>query len=80
VPTPDFYEREVRPTGALYVGSAETVARKIAQNLPILGANRFDLKHGMPGMSQGSLLESIERFGTEVVPRARELLQEQAAA
>ena len=73
-PTPDFYEREVGPRGALYVGSPETVARKIAQNLPILGANRFDLKLGMPGMSQASLLRNIELYRTEVVPRVRALL------
>ena len=73
-PTPDFYEREVGPSGALYVGSPETVAKKIAQNLPILGAKRFDLKLGMPGMSQASLLRNIELYGTEVVPRVRELL------
>ena len=80
VPTPDFYEREVGPRGALYVGSPETVAKKIAQNLPILGASRFDLKHGMPGMSQESLLRSIELYGTSVVPRVRELLATPAAA
>ncbi|HXN92137.1 MAG TPA: LLM class flavin-dependent oxidoreductase [Candidatus Sulfotelmatobacter sp.] len=73
-PTFEFYEREVGPRGALYVGSPETVAVKIARNLPILNANRFDLKHGMPGMSQESLLRSIELFGTEAVPRAKELL------
>ena len=79
MPTLAFYNREVGPRGALYVGSAETVAQKIAQNLPILGASRFDLKHGMPGMSQGSLLRSIELFGTRVVPRVRELLATKAA-
>ncbi len=77
-PTPEFFEREVGPRGALYVGSPETVAKKIATNLPVLSANRFDLKHGMPGMSQAQLLRSIELFGTEVVPRVRELLDEAA--
>ena len=72
--TPEFYEREVGPGGALHVGSPETVATKIARNLPMLGATRFDLKHGMPGMPQESLLKSIELFGTRVVPRVRELL------
>jgi len=74
VPTPDFYEREVGPWGALYVGSPETVARKIAENLPRLSANRFDLKFGMPGMSQASLMKNVELYGTRVVPRVRELL------
>jgi len=79
-PTRDFYEREIGARGALYVGSPETVANKIAQNLPILAANRFDLKHGMPGMSQQSLLRCIELLGTAVVPRVRELLATTAAA
>ena len=74
VPTPDFYEREVGPRGALYVGSPETVARKIAENLSVLGANRFDLKFGMPGMSQTSLMKNVELYGTRVIPRVRELL------
>ena len=80
VPSRDFYEREVGPRGALHVGSPETVAQKIAANLPLLGASRFDLKHGMPGMSQTSLLSSIELFGTRVVPRVREVLAARAAA
>lgn len=73
-PTRAFFEREVGPTGALYVGSPETVATKIATNLPMLGATRFDLKFGMPGMSQASLLKNIELYGTGVVPQVRELL------
>jgi len=76
-PTPEFYEREVGPRGALYVGSPETVAQKMAKNMPILHARRFDLKHGMPGMAQGSLLKSIQLFGSRVVPRTRELLASQ---
>jgi probable LLM family oxidoreductase len=79
-PTPQFFEREVGPSGALYVGSPETVAAKIAQNLPILGASRFDLKFGMPHMSQGSAMKTIELYGTNVVPRVRELLTTPAAA
>ena len=78
-PTPEFFDREVGPRGALYVGSSKTVAEKIARNLPILHANRFDLKHGMPGMSQTSMLKSIELFGTEVVPQAKALLADQVA-
>jgi probable LLM family oxidoreductase len=73
-PTPEFFEREVGPRGALYVGSPETVARKIAEYLPVLRATRFDMKFGMPGMTQASLLKSIELYGTTVIPRVRELL------
>jgi probable LLM family oxidoreductase len=73
-PTPAFFEREVGNAGALYVGSPGTVAKKIASYLPMLGGTRFDLKFGMPGLTQKSLLKNVELYGTEVVPRVRELL------
>jgi alkanesulfonate monooxygenase SsuD/methylene tetrahydromethanopterin reductase-like flavin-dependent oxidoreductase (luciferase family) len=68
--------REVGPQGALYVGSPETVAGKIAANLTALGANRFDLKYGMGGLSHESLMSNIELYGTQVIPRVRELMAE----
>ena len=74
VPTEESFMREIGPQGALYVGSPQTVARKIAANLPALGATRFDLKYGMGGLSHESLLTNIELYGTQVVPRVRELL------
>jgi probable LLM family oxidoreductase len=74
VPTKQSFLHETGPQGALYVGSPETVARKIAANLPALGATRFDLKYGMGGLSHDALLTNIELYGTEVVPRVRELL------
>ena len=80
IPTPETFVRELGPHGALHVGSPETVAQKIAQTLTSLGANRFDLKYGMGGLSQAGLLRSIELYGTQVVPRVRELLAERAPA
>jgi probable LLM family oxidoreductase len=74
VPTKESFEYEVGPHGALYVGSPETVAQKIATNLTVLGANRFDLKYGMGGLSHRALMTNIELYGTKVVPRVRELL------
>jgi hypothetical protein len=65
----------LEPDGALYVGAPETVARKIAANLPTLGANRFDLEYGMGGHE--ALMTNIELYGTQVIPRVRELLAEQ---
>lgn len=62
------------PQGALYVGSPETVAQKIVQNLTALGATRFDLKYGMVGLSHQALMANIELYGTQVIPRVRELL------
>ncbi len=74
VPTEKVFLNEIGPEGALYVGSPETVARKIAANLPALGATRFDLKYGMGGLSHESLMTNIELYGTQVIPRVRELL------
>jgi alkanesulfonate monooxygenase SsuD/methylene tetrahydromethanopterin reductase-like flavin-dependent oxidoreductase (luciferase family) len=64
-----------RKRGALYVGSPETVAQKIAANLIALGANRFDLKYGMGGLSHEALMKNIELYGTQVIPRVRALLE-----
>ncbi|MCU1355983.1 MAG: luciferase [Acidimicrobiales bacterium] len=74
VPTRESFQHEIGPDGALYVGSPETVAQKIAANLPTLGATRFDLKYGMGGLSQAELMTNIELYGTQVIPRVRELL------
>jgi probable LLM family oxidoreductase len=74
IPTKESFMYEVGPRGALYIGSPETVAQKIAANLTALGANRFDLKYGMGGLSHEALMRNIELYGTQVIPRVRELL------
>jgi probable LLM family oxidoreductase len=74
VPTKESFLHETGPHGALYVGSPETVARKIAANLPALGADRFDLKYGMGGLAHEALMTNIELYGARVIPRVRELL------
>ncbi len=74
IPTKESFAFETGPRGALYVGSPETVAQKIAANLTALGASRFDLKYGMPGLPHRALLTNIELYGTQVIPRVRELL------
>jgi alkanesulfonate monooxygenase SsuD/methylene tetrahydromethanopterin reductase-like flavin-dependent oxidoreductase (luciferase family) len=74
IPTVESFRFETGPQGALFVGSPETVAQKIAANLKILGANRFDLKFGMPGLAHDAMMKNVELYGTKVVPRVRELL------
>lgn len=69
----DEFEREAAE-GALYVGSPETVARKIAATVQALGLTRFDLKYANGPMPHGQLMRSIELYGSQVVPRVRELL------
>jgi probable LLM family oxidoreductase len=74
IPTEESFDAETGPDGALYVGSPETVAEKIAANLRVLGASRFDLKYGMPGLTHEQLLTAIDLYGRKVIPRVRELL------
>jgi alkanesulfonate monooxygenase SsuD/methylene tetrahydromethanopterin reductase-like flavin-dependent oxidoreductase (luciferase family) len=74
IPTKESFMWEIGPQGALYVGSPETVAQKIAHNLTVLGATRFDLKYGIGGLSHRALMTNIELYGNQIVPRVRELL------
>lgn len=59
--------------GAMFVGSPETVARKIVWAVETLGIERFDLKYDS-GTSHEDNLRTIELFGTRVIPLVRELL------
>ncbi|WKD59576.1 LLM class flavin-dependent oxidoreductase [Corynebacterium caspium] len=67
-------DREVH-SGALFVGSPETVARKIAKGIKDLGADTFDLKIGS-GTPEAEM-KSIELYGTKVAPLVREMVAEQ---
>jgi len=70
----DHFEREAAPDGALCVGSPETVAAKIVRTVQTLGLSRFDLKYSNGTLPHGTMMTSIELFGTKVAPRVRELL------
>jgi probable LLM family oxidoreductase len=59
---------------ALFVGSPETVATRIAAAVTDLGIERFDLKYASGPMPHEQLLTAIELYGTEVIPRVRTLL------
>jgi hypothetical protein len=39
-----------------------------------------DLKYGMGGLSQAALMTNIELYGSQVIPRVRELLAETRGA
>lgn len=60
--------------GALFVGSPDTVARRIADTVSVLGIQRFDLKYANGPMPHEQLLRTIELYGTEVIPKVRQLL------
>jgi probable LLM family oxidoreductase len=68
------FEREAGPDGALYCGSPETVARKIAETFKALGLTRFDLKYANGTMPHDKLMTSIELYGTTVMPLVRDML------
>ncbi len=72
-PTRQRYEAEV-DTGALFVGSPETVAAKIAQVARDLRLSRFDLKYDIMHLPRDARARTIELLGREVGPRVRELL------
>jgi probable LLM family oxidoreductase len=74
------FEAAAGPTGSLYAGSPETVARKIAETVRTLDLARFDLKYSAGTLPHEHMLESIERYGTEVIPRVRDLLAEDVPA
>jgi probable LLM family oxidoreductase len=66
--------------GALYAGSPESVAQKIAAAMRSVGATRFDLKYSNGTLPHEAMMGSIERYATLVVPRVRELLETADAA
>jgi alkanesulfonate monooxygenase SsuD/methylene tetrahydromethanopterin reductase-like flavin-dependent oxidoreductase (luciferase family) len=59
-------------TGALCVGSPDTVAKKISHTVTALGLSRFDLKYSNGALPHELLTRSIELIGTVVAPRVRE--------
>jgi probable LLM family oxidoreductase len=71
--TPAQFSAEI-DGGSLYVGSPETVARKIAGTLKSLGASRFDMKYSTGKLSHERLLHGIELYGSRVIPLVREML------
>jgi probable LLM family oxidoreductase len=72
--TREQFDENAGPTGSLFVGSPETVAQKIAWSMRTLGLSRFQLKYAVGGLPHALRMESIRLYGTEVVPRVRELL------
>ncbi len=72
------YEMSAGPEGALFVGSPETVATKIAAVARAFGLARFDLKYSTGTLPHDKMMRCIEMYGTEVAPRVRQLLAEPA--
>jgi probable LLM family oxidoreductase len=60
--------------GSLYIGSPETVAKKIAATVKALGVNRFDLKYSAGPVPHDRLMHCIELYGRKVMPMVREMV------
>jgi alkanesulfonate monooxygenase SsuD/methylene tetrahydromethanopterin reductase-like flavin-dependent oxidoreductase (luciferase family) len=58
----------------MYVGSPETVARRIAQVVRALDLSRFHLHYAIGRIPHEQRMAMIDLFGREVIPRVRELL------
>ncbi|MFN3865866.1 MAG: LLM class flavin-dependent oxidoreductase [Demequina sp.] len=70
------YDAEIT-SGSLYVGSPETVARKMAAAISALDVGRFDFVYtGGGAMPARQRMRAVELYGTEVIPRVRELVAE----
>jgi probable LLM family oxidoreductase len=60
--------------GSLYVGSPQTVARKIVATAKALGIARFDLKYSAGPLAHDKLMRCIELYGSKVIPLVREMM------
>lgn len=78
--TREQFDLAAGPTGALAVGSPETVAAKIVRAVTALGASRYDLKYSAGTLPHETMLRSIELYATEVAPRVRSELEASSAA
>jgi probable LLM family oxidoreductase len=63
--------------GSLYVGSPETVARRIAATIRSMGIARFTIKYSAGTLSHEKMMRCIELYGREVIPRVRQELASQ---
>jgi len=68
------FDREAGPDGALFCGSPETVARKIAAAAKALELSRFDLKYANGTLPHDKLMKSIELYATKVAPLVRDMV------
>lgn len=60
--------------GSMYVGSPETVAKKIARTMTVLEASRFDMVYGFGPVPADVRRRMVKLYATEVIPRVRGLM------
>ena len=59
---------------SMYVGSPETVARKIASTVAQLGVGRFDLLFTAGSLPMSARMHAVELYGASVIPMIRDIL------
>ncbi|MET7998596.1 LLM class flavin-dependent oxidoreductase [Amycolatopsis sp. NPDC005232] len=69
------YDSEIEH-GSMYIGSPETVARKIAGAVKDLDVGRFDLIYSSGSQPASARMHAVELYGTKVIPMVRDLLAE----
>lgn len=73
------FDQSIGPTGHLFLGDPETVARKIVAHQKIFKNDRFLLQMAIGLMPHDQILRGIELYGTRIAPLVREMLAEQSA-
>ncbi|WP_421581416.1 LLM class flavin-dependent oxidoreductase [Shinella sp. M31] len=73
------FDQSTGPTGHLFLGDPETVAKKIVAHQKIFRNDRFLLQMAIGLMPHDQILRGIELYGTRVAPLVREMLAEQSA-
>ncbi|GAA2514511.1 LLM class flavin-dependent oxidoreductase [Winogradskya humida] len=67
------FDAEVKD-GSMYVGSPETVARRIAAAVKSLGVGRFDLVYTAGAQPVSARMHAVELYGSKVMPMVRDML------
>jgi alkanesulfonate monooxygenase SsuD/methylene tetrahydromethanopterin reductase-like flavin-dependent oxidoreductase (luciferase family) len=63
----------------MIIGDAENCAEKLVREVETVRLSHLSCFMGLPGMPQRSILRSMERFGTEVMPRIEKAVRAFAA-
>jgi probable LLM family oxidoreductase len=67
------FDSEVE-SGSLYIGSPETVARRMARAIRSLGVGRFDLIYSAGAQPTSARMRAVELYGSRVIPMVRDIL------
>ena len=73
------FEAEIEH-GSMYIGSPETVAKKIARTAAAMDVGRFDLIFTAGTQPISARLKAVELYGSKVVPMVREILADSGHA